>query len=125
MGMDDVVHDTSAEVSALELCDQAITTAANYLHPYSQQFSEESAPFQCWGRTNVLVRSSFSSDDEKVAMKQEQMSLLEEEQIDEHYNYMDMKRLCFMYLIDSEGGSLTLHTGQGDVDIPLTRHQSQ
>mmetsp|Transcript_21464 Transcript_21464/g.33393 ORF Transcript_21464/g.33393 Transcript_21464/m.33393 type:complete len:811 (+) Transcript_21464:122-2554(+) len=126
MGMDDVLHDTSnSDVSALELCDQIFTDVANYLYPYTQQFSEDSFPFQCWGRTNTMIRASFESDEEKESLCAGKHAMLEDVVIEEHYNFMDMKKLCMMYLIDSEGGTLTLHADQGDVEIPLTPNQNQ
>jgi len=126
MGRDDIFHETSdGEISALDLCDQTFTNVADYLYPFTQQFSEDSFPFQCWGRTNTMVRSSFESAEEKEVLYSGKYSMLEESVIEEHYNFMDMKKLCMMYLIDSEGGSLTLHADQGDVEIPLTPNQNQ
>jgi polyketide synthase-associated protein len=112
-------------ISALEMVDQTFTNVAAYLYPYTQSFEEEGRQFECHARTNTMIRTSFDSEAEKESLNKEQWAMLDETINDTHHYIQESKRLCMMYLIDSEGGYLTLNTEDGNVNVPLVPRQNQ
>lgn len=112
--------------SALEWCDQTFTCIASHLYPYAPNLEDPELQFTPWGRTNGLVRMSFQSDDERVDLEKTPRSYNEEaREREEHESLLESKKICMMYLIDAEGGSLTLHAENGDVVIPLEPNLSK
>lgn len=124
LNMDEFEAVSGSEASsALELCDQTFTCIASHLFPYAPNFEDAEQQFTPWGRTNGLVRMSFGSSEEKSALDVKTMT--EEAELEAHSQLSESKKLCMMYLIDAEGGSLTLHAEAGDVVIPLQPNQSK
>mmetsp|Transcript_64090 Transcript_64090/g.111752 ORF Transcript_64090/g.111752 Transcript_64090/m.111752 type:complete len:814 (+) Transcript_64090:57-2498(+) len=111
--------------SALEWCDQTFTCIASHLFPYAPNFEDPEMQFTPWGRTNGLVRMSFQTDEERADLSKVPRSYNEAQELEEHQNLVESKKICMIYLIDAEGGSLTLHAENGDIVIPLEPNLSK
>mmetsp|Transcript_52949 Transcript_52949/g.115624 ORF Transcript_52949/g.115624 Transcript_52949/m.115624 type:complete len:303 (+) Transcript_52949:93-1001(+) len=100
----DVVMD--GRMSALERVDRAMTNVAGLMWPLAPEFEDEKA-FNAWGRTTALVRAGFEKDDTR-GVRRNVLGNEDADSLDVHLQFSDSKKICIMYLVDSEGGELQL-----------------
>lgn len=108
-------------LDALTRFDTSMTNIGALLWSIVPEFKDEQR-FTVWGRTNAMLRSSISGSAERAALRKK-MTMVTDEDIETHGGFVDKRRLCMLYMINSEGGELTLHKDDGDVVIPVTANK--
>uniref|UniRef100_A0A7S1SEG7 Ketosynthase family 3 (KS3) domain-containing protein n=1 Tax=Alexandrium catenella TaxID=2925 RepID=A0A7S1SEG7_ALECA len=92
----------------LEQYDMDITSLFGVMGPMTW----DSMGFHSMGRTEGMVWLPFASSREEAAMTPEPLNdedIDEENMVEKHIQFLRRRKLCCMYLIDNEGGSLTLN----------------
>mmetsp|Transcript_95309 Transcript_95309/g.273281 ORF Transcript_95309/g.273281 Transcript_95309/m.273281 type:complete len:831 (-) Transcript_95309:57-2549(-) len=112
-------------LGALDRVDRTLTNVAALLYSFAPEWESEKA-FTAWGRTTALVRSSLDADDDRKALQRSSLGNDDAEELDEYVRFVESKKLCILYLVDNEGGELTLTPGKeayeyNQVSIPLTK----
>ncbi|CAE8593830.1 unnamed protein product, partial [Polarella glacialis] len=94
--------DARVSTSALSQCDRVFTDLGHLLGPRTQ----ESLGFSLWGRQAAMVRVPLVSESEERLLRPGPMS---ESHYDDsgkvfaHLNFLDRRRLCAIFLVESEG----------------------
>jgi len=102
------VQDLPAPSSELEQYDMDLSSLFAVMGPMSW----DSMNFHSVGRTEGMVWIPFSSDREGSALTPEPINdddIDEDDIIEKHIQFLRRRKLCCMYLIDNEGGTVTLH----------------
>nr|AQS99281.1 type I polyketide synthase [Gambierdiscus excentricus] len=72
----------------------------------------DSMGFHCMGRTEGMVWLPFANNREESALTPEPLNdddIDEDWLVEKHIQFLRRRKLCCLYLIDNEGGTLTLH----------------
>jgi len=91
---------------ALARVDKALTNVAALMWPLAPEFEDDKA-FNAWGRTTALVRAGFEEGD-PAGVKRNALGSEDADSLDTHLSFSDSKKLCILYVVDSEGGELAL-----------------
>nr|AQS99192.1 type I polyketide synthase [Gambierdiscus polynesiensis] len=72
----------------------------------------ESMGFHSHGRTGCMVWLPFSGSREESALAPEPLNdddIDEDGLVEKHIRFLRRRKLCFLYMVDNEGGQITLH----------------
>ena len=91
---------------ALLACDRRLTEAGLLLHPYASPI----LGFQSYGRSEGMVRMKWSSKAEADKYRSEPLSFTDESDgtIQKHIEFVARRKVSMLYMIDNQGGALTL-----------------
>jgi len=110
--------------SDLEAYDQDITKLFGMMGPMTW----DSMGFQSFGRTESMAWQPFSSSREQTALTPEPLNdddIEQDQVLERHIQFLRRRKLGFLYMVDNEGGKLTLHPRADlkmePVTIPLQR----
>nr|AQS99199.1 type I polyketide synthase [Gambierdiscus polynesiensis] len=83
----------------------------------------DSMGFQSFGRTEAMCWVPFASSREENALVPEPLNdddVEEEGMVERHIQFIRRRKLCFLYMVDNEGGSITLHPRSDLKMAPVT-----
>eukprot|EP00448_Togula_jolla_P017775 CAMPEP_0170583490 /NCGR_PEP_ID=MMETSP0224-20130122/8164_1 /TAXON_ID=285029 /ORGANISM="Togula jolla, Strain CCCM 725" /LENGTH=798 /DNA_ID=CAMNT_0010906823 /DNA_START=33 /DNA_END=2430 /DNA_ORIENTATION=+ len=107
---------------ALARCDRALSSIGTVLWPVVPHLEGEDAAFLAWARTNGLVRAcetSVGGSDEPIEDR-----YVGGEELEDHRSFMERRKLCMIYVLESAGGTLTLCPKiEPEVTIPLVKNR--
>lgn len=83
--------------------------------------------FRSFGLTDTMTWIPFQSTREKGMMQPQELTEedIEEGLVAKHLHFLKRRKLCFMYLVDNDGGTISLHPREDlatePVELPLTK----
>mmetsp|Transcript_77291 Transcript_77291/g.205135 ORF Transcript_77291/g.205135 Transcript_77291/m.205135 type:complete len:1201 (-) Transcript_77291:165-3767(-) len=113
--------------SGLEQCDRILSNLGLLLRPLTQDFFG----FTIDGRTNCNVCVPLANAAEEKLLRPAELFTGDgesEQKVHGHVNFLSLRRIKLMYVIDTDGGEIILQPSSGGesgsgVSIPLSRNQ--
>merc|ERR1719277_1070239 len=87
----------------------------------------DSMGFESFGRTEAMAWLPLSGKSEALALAQNPLTKedIDEGVVAEHLSFIKRRKLCFLYTVDSSGGTLLLHPrsdlGLDTVKVPIVK----
>lgn len=109
-------HPGNIPEDELSECDHMLTNLGLALAPYTPSCCN----FESWGRVCSFVRLPIASANEEKLLRPLPQGQYgdHDEHVRGHINFLDRRKLCMMFVVDCNGGDMSLHPLGGESPEP-------